>query len=300
MLIRLAGGRVVDPANGRDGIGDVWIRDSRIIEAPVGETPDEVFDVSGKIVMAGAIDIHSHIAGGNVNTARLLLPENHRAHVARPAETPLSTAGWSTFETGCRYAAMGFTTVIEPAVPPHYALHAHLELADIPIIDKAILTVLGKDDFLLGAPARRRATARPSPIIVAWTLAQTKGLGIKGINAGGAVAFKPTTSAPFDLDDVVPFYGVTSRQIAKALQQAVMDLGIAASAASALQQSRRRRQCRYGAAHDRRPPTACRCISRICNSMPTAKRASAASPRRRRSSPRPSTRRRTSPSTSAR
>ena len=80
MLIRLAGGRVVDPANGRDGTGDIWIRDSRIIEAPSGETPDEVFDVSGKIVMAGAIDIHSHIAGGNVNTARLLLPENHRSH----------------------------------------------------------------------------------------------------------------------------------------------------------------------------------------------------------------------------
>ena len=119
MLIRLAGGRVVDPVTGRDGTGDIWIRDSRIIEAPSGETPDEVFDVSGKIVMAGAIDIHSHIAGGNVNTARLLLPENHRSHTPRPAQTPLSTAGWSTFETGVRYAAMGFTTVIEPAVPPH-------------------------------------------------------------------------------------------------------------------------------------------------------------------------------------
>ena len=27
--------------------------------------------------MAGAIDIHSHIAGGNVNNARLLSPEIH-------------------------------------------------------------------------------------------------------------------------------------------------------------------------------------------------------------------------------
>ena len=45
---------------------------------------------------------------------------------------------------------MGFTTVVEPAVSPHYALHAHLELADTPIIDKAILTILGNDDYLLG------------------------------------------------------------------------------------------------------------------------------------------------------
>ena len=44
---------------------------------------------------------------------------------------------------------MGFTTVVEPAVAPNDALHAHLELADIPIIDKATLSVLGNDDYLL-------------------------------------------------------------------------------------------------------------------------------------------------------
>ena len=33
------------------------------------------YDVDGMIVMAGAIDIHSHIAGGNVNNARLLSPK---------------------------------------------------------------------------------------------------------------------------------------------------------------------------------------------------------------------------------
>ena len=31
--------------------------------------------------MAGAIDIHSHIAGGNVNNARLLSPEIHTKFV---------------------------------------------------------------------------------------------------------------------------------------------------------------------------------------------------------------------------
>ncbi len=72
--------------------------------------------------MAGAIDIHSHIAGGNVNTARLLLPELHRSIRARLDGTPLSTAKWSTYETGRLYAQMGFTTVVEPAMAPHHAL----------------------------------------------------------------------------------------------------------------------------------------------------------------------------------
>ena len=125
MLTRIKGGRVVDPANGRDGVADIWIRDGRIIEAPGDTRADETYDAAGKFVMAGAIDIHSHIAGTNVNTARLLLPELHHGAGARHAQTPLSNAGWSTFQTGCLYAAMGFTTVVEPAVAPNDALHAH-------------------------------------------------------------------------------------------------------------------------------------------------------------------------------
>ena len=115
----------------RAGKGDLWIRDEQIVEEPEGGSADRTIDAAGCIVMAGGIDIHSHIAGGNVSTARLLLPEQHAAHVARPAMTPLSNAGWSTFETGCLYARMGFTTVVEPAMSPGAALHTHLELADI-------------------------------------------------------------------------------------------------------------------------------------------------------------------------
>ena len=41
MLTRIKGGRVVDPANGRDGVADIWIRDGRIIEAPGDARADE-------------------------------------------------------------------------------------------------------------------------------------------------------------------------------------------------------------------------------------------------------------------
>ncbi|HMJ30849.1 MAG TPA: formylmethanofuran dehydrogenase subunit A, partial [Xanthobacteraceae bacterium] len=88
MLTRIKGGRVVDPANGRDGVADIWIRDGRIIEAPGDARADESYDAAGKFVMAGAIDIHSHIAGTNVNTARLLLPELHHGAGRRRPQTP--------------------------------------------------------------------------------------------------------------------------------------------------------------------------------------------------------------------
>ena len=224
MLTRIKGGRIIDPANGHDGIGDIWMRDDRIVEAPPAATADTTYDATGKIVMAGAIDIHSHIAGWSVNTARLLLPEFRLGSAARPGSTPLSNAGWAAFEIGCLYAAMGFTTVVEPAVSPHYALHAHLELADIPIIDKATLAVLGNDDFLLGL-MRARESAAAVRDYVAWTLAATRSLGIKVINAGGAAAFKENVRE-FSFDDVVPAYGVSSRAIVRTLQHAVNELGV--------------------------------------------------------------------------
>ena len=87
MLTRIAGGQVIDRANGRDEVGDVWVRDGRIVDAPAGADADTTYNAAGKIVMAGAIDIHSHIAGWNVNTARLMLPELHRTATLRHGVT---------------------------------------------------------------------------------------------------------------------------------------------------------------------------------------------------------------------
>ncbi|HET7849078.1 MAG TPA: formylmethanofuran dehydrogenase subunit A [Pseudolabrys sp.] len=222
MLTRLAGGHVIDPANGRDGIGDVWFCDGRIVVPPANGRADETYDATGMIVMAGAIDIHSHIAGSNENLGRLLLPEQRYAAFSHAGHAPISAGAWNTLETGWLYAAMGFTTVVEPAVLPHHALQAHLELADIPIIDKAALTVLGNDDFLLDL-LRRREGGDAVRDYLAWTLATSRGLGIKAVNPGGAAAFKDNIRA-FSLDDEVPEYGVSSRAIFKALQHAVQEL----------------------------------------------------------------------------
>lgn len=224
MLTLIMGGHVIDPLNGRNGIGDVWIEDGMIVAAPEGRQPDEIYDATGCIVMAGAIDIHSHIGGGNVNTARLLLPEHHKAHLPRPATTPLANVGWSTQQTGRLYAQMGFTTVIEPAMSPANALHTHLELADIPIIDRGALAILGNDDFLLSL-IRKGESPEMIRDYVAWTVASARALGVKTINAGGSAAFKENVRT-FSFDDEVPSYGVSSRRIVKTLQMAVDSLGI--------------------------------------------------------------------------
>ena len=148
MLSVLAGGRVIDPANGRDAVGDVWFEDGRII-APPARVPDARHDARGMIVLAGGIDIHSHIAGAAVNTARLLLPElrGDPGFAAAPVGAVI----------GRLYASMGFTLVVEPAISPPLALQAHLELGAIPYIDRAILAVLGNEDFLPAAMGQGEA-----------------------------------------------------------------------------------------------------------------------------------------------
>ncbi len=226
MLIRLKGARIYDPVNNLNGdTGDIWVRDGYICAAP--ENPaeaDRTIDLEGKILMAGAIDIHSHIAGGNVNNARLLLPEQHLAEQARRPPFPFSGAKWSASDTGYRYAEMGFTTVVEPAVLPINAHQAHAELADIPIIDTAGLAIVGNDDFLLRMLRDGAEQARINDYI-AWTLHATQCLGVKVINAGGATAFK-FNERQLNLDDEVPMYGMTSRAILNAVQRAVVQLGI--------------------------------------------------------------------------
>ena len=226
MLIKLSGGTIYDPSQNYHGEQrDLFIRDGIIITDPgLGTRFDEVYDLNGHIVMAGAIDIHSHIAGGNVNTARLLLPEQHRNHMARRLNHPFSTAKWSTTDIGYRYARMGYTTVVEPAMLPVSALDVHLQMADIPIIDTAALAILGNDDLLLRL-MREKAGQNQVNDYVAWTLNATRALGLKIINAGGANAFKSNVRQ-FGLDDIVPDYGVSSRQILQTLQTATQELGV--------------------------------------------------------------------------
>ena len=185
MLSKLIGGILYDPAQKVNGeLHDIFIRDGFIVCDPGPDAKfDEVYDIAGKVVMAGAIDIHSHIAGGNVNTARLLLPEQHRNHMARRLNHPFSTAKWSTTHTGYRYARMGYTTVVEPAMLPVNALDVHLQMADIPILDTAALAILGNDDLLLRL-MRDRASQSQINDYVAWTLHTTCALGLKVINPG--------------------------------------------------------------------------------------------------------------------
>lgn len=229
MLTRLKGGRIFDPANGiKNEVRDIWIRDGRIIAPPGdGVRVDHDYDVSGKVIMAGAIDMHTHIGGGKVNIARNMLPEDHRGDLLARTELTRACCGHaapSTLATGYRYAEMGYTACFEPALLPTNARQAHMEMGDVPIVDKGGYAMLGNDDFLL-LLMREGASRKLIADYVAWTLDSTQCIGIKVVNPGGINAFK-FNSRKLDLDEASPHYGITPRAILKTLTQALEDLGV--------------------------------------------------------------------------
>ena len=229
MLIKLSGGTVYDPANGVNGeTRDIHIKDGRILATPVNNTrADEEYDITGQVVMAGAIDIHTHIGGGKVNIARIMLPEDHRGD--EEARTALTRAGCghavpSTLTTGYRYVEMGYTSCFEPAMLPMNARQAHMEMADIPIVDKGAYAMLGSDDFLLRM-MRDGAEQQAINDYIGWTINATQALAVKIVNPGGISAFK-FNQRQLDLDEENQYYGVTPRQIIKTLAQGIQDLGV--------------------------------------------------------------------------
>ena len=126
MLIKLTGGKVYDPANKVSGqVRDIYVENGKIVAAKPNARADATYDVKGRVVMAGAIDPHTHIGGGKMTIARMLLPEDHQGDPV--TRTSLTRAGSgravpSTHVTGYRYAEMGYTACFEPVSYTHLTL----------------------------------------------------------------------------------------------------------------------------------------------------------------------------------
>ena len=137
-------GFVIDPTRKIDGdVADVAIKDGKFVDT-VGSGA-KVIDAKGKVVMAGGVDVHAHVAGPKVNVGRLMRPEDKLFKSPMGQSPYRMESGFSipsTFKTGYDYARMGYGFVMEAAMPPIHAPHVHEEIHDTPIIDEAALPVL--------------------------------------------------------------------------------------------------------------------------------------------------------------
>jgi formylmethanofuran dehydrogenase subunit A len=228
MLIKLTGGKVYDPTNKVSGeVRDIYVEDGKIVAPRPDAKPDQTYDVKGKVVMAGAIDPHTHIGGGKMTIARMLLPEDHLSDLV--ARTDVTRAGCghavpSTHLAGYRYAEMGYTACFEPAMLPANARQAHMELGDTPMVDKGAFAMLGSDDYFLRQLSEKKDFEAIKDY-VAWTMHASQAIAVKVVNPGGISAFK-FNQRQLDLDEEHVYYKVTPRQIVLNLARALEELGV--------------------------------------------------------------------------
>ena len=234
LLVR--GGRVIDPANPESPQQrDIAVRDGRIVEPIAGAPCDEVVDASDCVVMAGGIDMHTHIGGGKVNLARMLMAEDHRdgANPFALPTNPLEMASCGscapgTLATGYRYVEMGYTSAFEPAMVPSNARHAHMEMGDVPVLDHGAYVMLGNDELFLQLLAEGGPEAKNFSQIrdyTAWTINASKAMGVKVVNPGGISAFKFNQRA-LDVNQAHVHWQVTPRQVLHTLARALKELGV--------------------------------------------------------------------------
>jgi formylmethanofuran dehydrogenase subunit A len=216
--LHLAGGTLHDPANGRDGVvADLWIENGVIVERPPDPSAFVRIDVAGLVVMPGGVDLHSHVAGPKVNAGRRIAPHLSRG---RPAAVP------TIFATGAAYAALGYTTVFDAAIATGAAHLAHMELDELPILDKGIYLLAGDDADVLEA----LAAGGPDDVArrIAAAVSAGGGWAVKVANPGGPSFWKHGRRGDHhDLDAPLPSYsGLTPRAMLERMAVAVQSIGL--------------------------------------------------------------------------
>ncbi len=211
-------GNVFDPINNIDGDKvDICVKDGKIVEEVSSDA--EVIDASGKIVMAGGVDPHSHVAGAKVNVGRMFRPEDSKRDT-EPRQIPQGIRGGSgfsipsTFMTGYRYSQMGYTTVMEAAMPPLLARHTHEEFHDTPIIDHGAYPLFGNNWFVM--QYLRDGDIEKCAAYASWLLKSTRGYAIKIVNPGGTEAWGWGGNV-HGINDPTPYFDVTGADIIKGL-----------------------------------------------------------------------------------
>lgn len=226
-MLWIKNGIVVDPKNKiKAEKMDVFVKNGKIVEESKVKKQDcTVIDASGKLVVAGGVDMHAHIAGSKINTGRVMRPEEMRVvrTIAGKFRATVGRVLLTAPAIGYEYAKMGYTTSFEAAVPPVVAPHAHEELDSIPIIDKGALPVFGNWHLVFKCIEEKNLEKLKA--LIAWAIERSKGFGVKVVNPGGVEAWMYGGNVK-GLDEQVPGFAVTPREIISWLIKANEELGL--------------------------------------------------------------------------
>ena len=227
MIIK--GGYVFDPLNEINGdVKDIFIKSGKVVaDLSAAEAREAVvIDASGKTVMPGGVDSHAHLAGPKVNAGRLMRPEDHYKSVRAKTVLTHSGSGYtipSVYKQGYDYAAMGYTTVFEAAMPPLEARHTHEEMRATPILDMGAYMVLGNNWFIMRY--LHDGDIEKAAAYTAWMMKTHKAYGIKCVNPAGVENWGWAKNV-HSLDEPNIHFEITPREVIHGLAEVNELLGM--------------------------------------------------------------------------
>ncbi|TFG33939.1 formylmethanofuran dehydrogenase subunit A [Candidatus Thorarchaeota archaeon] len=221
----LQNGTIFDPLNGIDSeMKDICVSNGKIVEK-VSEHARKI-DLKGRVVMPGGVDLHSHIIGCKLNYGRSMCPEDHRDDPVPCTKYTRGGVGHtmpSSYIIGYRYSQMGYTTVIEPALPAVKALSAWEEIEDLPNLDTGMLPMFCNSMITFHYLSNDDINGLAA--YIAWTLEKIGGLGVKVVNPGGTYSWAHGIDLR-DIDGLIPGWNITPREVTQGICRAVEALGL--------------------------------------------------------------------------
>ena len=176
--IVLRGGRVIDPESGLDAIADVAIEGDRIAEIGPGLGPARAeADVTGQVVAAGFIDLHSHV--------------NTIAGLRLQALDGVTTA--LELEAGVSPVGVAYRAAAADGRPVNYGFAASWALARMEAV--AGVPLDGRLDTLLGNMATAEWQREATPAEVTAILGRLSGdLADGALGIGVLMGYAPAAS----------------------------------------------------------------------------------------------------------
>ena len=179
--LHITGGSVYDPVNGIDGVvRDVCAIDGRVVASlPANVTRNTVehVDADGCFVMAGGVEIHTHIASPRITglgSSSTGIDDDQRDCLVM-----------SPLKASRAYATLGYTTVIEAAVGINEITAVEAAIGEMSNLDVGFLLELGNDELVVNHLAQGRREEA-----IDWAVGLIKGssaFGIKLVNPGGLI-----------------------------------------------------------------------------------------------------------------
>ena len=207
--LHLKNGRVIDPSDPScsDQVRDLYIEDGKIVAKPKSKNVLKVLDLTGKIVMAGAIDMHTHLVSPAIAALRTLQEK------LVPQAIPQSLLGSPTWLTQ-QYQQLGYTTAVDAAITPGDAPAARLQLKKFLPLNTSFLLLLSHYQPLLEKLKKLEVQQDDQARSLAIRLFKQSGaMGIKLVNPGSTHAMDGPALDVVDIDQAVSGMTRTPREV---------------------------------------------------------------------------------------